>query len=347
MTPGKLLIGLQGTELTPEEREWLQHPRVAGTILFDRNIGDREQLCALTADIHRQSAESPLVAVDQEGGRVQRITAPGTVLPPMRALGAWYDRNRDDAAAGAERLGWLMAAELLTAGVDWSFAPVLDLDRGLSSVIGDRAFHSDPDTVAALGGGWARGMLAAGMAPCGKHFPGHGGVGADSHLELPVDDRPILALRGQDMVPFERLIGEGVLPAVMTAHVVYSQVDNQPASFSGTWIHRILREELDFQGVVVGDDLGMEGAASIGGYPARAESAAHAGCDLILLCNDLDAVAPVLDALGAEVPDASHQRVNRLRPDRIPAADLKALQGTDAWRRARELADRLQDSAAG
>lgn len=338
MTPGGLMIGLQGPELTADERELLQHPRVAGAILFQRNIGEWEQLRALVGDIRSLSTPG-LVAVDQEGGRVQRIGAPCTRLPPVRRLGEWHDRDPAAAEAGAGQLGWLMAAELRTAGIDLSFAPVLDLDRGISAVIGDRAFHGDPDAVAALGGAWSRGMRAAGMASCGKHFPGHGAVTADSHTDLPVDHRPELELRGADMAVFERLIDEDALTAIMTAHVVYPHVDNQPATFSPTWIHRTLREEMNFRGVVVGDDLGMEAAASVGDLVARAESAVHTGCDLVMLCNELDGIGKVLDALGAEVPDVTAERLQRLRGGTPAAPDLAALQEHPDWRRARELAE--------
>ena len=338
MTPGGLMIGLQGPELTADERELLQHPRVAGAILFQRNIGEWEQLRALVGDIRSLSTPG-LVAVDQEGGRVQRIGAPCTRLPPVRRLGEWHDRDPAAAEAGAGQLGWLMAAELRTAGIDLSFAPVLDLDRGISAVIGDRAFHGDPDAVAALGGAWSRGMRAAGMASCGKHFPGHGAVTADSHTDLPVDHRPELELRGADMAVFERLIDEDALTAIMTAHVVYPHVDNQPATFSPTWIHRTLREEMNFRGVVVGDDLGMEAAASVGDLVARAESAVHAGCDLVMLCNELDGIGKVLDALGAEVPDLTAERLQRLRGGTPAAPDLAALQEHPDWRRALELAE--------
>ncbi|QIT55722.1 beta-N-acetylhexosaminidase [Aquisalimonas sp. 2447] len=338
MTPGGLMIGLQGPELTADERELLQHPRVAGAILFQRNIGEWEQLRALVGDIRSLSTPG-LVAVDQEGGRVQRIGAPCTRLPPVRRLGEWHDRDPAAAEAGAGQLGWLMSAELRTAGIDLSFAPVLDLDRGISAVIGDRAFHGDPDAVAALGGAWSRGMRAAGMASCGKHFPGHGAVTADSHTDLPVDHRPELELRGADMAVFERLIDEDALTAIMTAHVVYPHVDNQPATFSPTWIHRTLREEMNFRGVVVGDDLGMEAAASVGDLVARAESAVHAGCDLVMLCNELDGIGKVLDALGAEVPDVTAERLQRLRGGTPAAPDLAALQEHPDWRRARELAE--------
>lgn len=347
MMPGTLMTGISGPELTAEEREWLAHPRAAGVILFERNIHDWQQLCALTEAVHAAGGEDMLVAVDQEGGRVQRVRGPCTRLPPVRRLGDRHDRNAADALAASEATGWLMAAELRAAGIDISFAPVLDLDRGVSSVIGDRALHGDPDVVAALADAWIRGMAAAGMAACGKHFPGHGGVVADSHFDLPVDDRPELALRGEDMVPFERLMDDGRLAAVMTAHVVYAHVDNQAATFSPTWIHRTLREELGFRGVVVGDDLGMEGAASIGGFPARAEAAVHAGCDLLLLCNELDAVGRVLESLGADGAEAARDRLRPLHPGAQPALDLAALQGTDSWRDARRRADALAERAPG
>ncbi|SEO50827.1 beta-N-acetylhexosaminidase [Aquisalimonas asiatica] len=345
MTPGGLMIGVRGAELTAEERELLAHPRVVGVILFTRNFESWDQLCALTAAIHRQGEPAPIVAVDQEGGRVQRFREPCTVLPPARLIGARHDQDDRTSRHWAREMAWLMAAELRAAGVDLSFAPVLDLDRGFSSVIGDRALHGDPDSVAELATAWTEGMRAAGMAATGKHFPGHGGVSADSHLDLPVDDRPVLALRGEDLVPFERLVESGGLDAVMTAHVVYSDMDNQPATFSRQWIQNTLRQELGFEGVVVGDDLGMEGAASIGDYPERAESAVDAGCDLIMLCNELDAIPGVLDALGAEVDPQTQRRLAMLQPGAAPASSLEALHATDRWVTARRVVDDIAASA--
>lgn len=346
MTPGGLMIGIRGSELSAEEQELLAHPRVVGVILFARNFETWEQLCALTTAIHRQCDPSPIVAVDQEGGRVQRFREPCTVLPPARLLGGHYDRDANTAVHWAREMAWLMAAELRAAGVDLSFAPVLDLDREFSTVIGDRALHGDPDRVAELALGWTEGMHAAGMATTGKHFPGHGGVVADSHVDLPVDDRPVLSLRGEDLVPFERLVGARGLDAVMTAHVVYSDMDNQPASFSRQWIQDILRQELGFEGVVVGDDLGMEGAASIGDYPERAESAVDAGCDLVMLCNEFDAIPAVLDALGAAVEPQTLDRLVGLQPGPAPALTLQALQASDRWVRARQVVDHIADSTA-
>ena len=341
MMPGALMIGLRGTELTLKERELLAHPRVVGVILFPRNFDNLKQLRALVSAVHTHRNPPLLVAVDQEGGRVQRFGEPFTTLPAARLLGSLYDRDPAQGQRTAEQLAWLMAAELRTVGVDLSFAPVLDLDRGCSAVIGNRALHSDPDAVGQLGTAWARGMRAAGMAVTGKHFPGHGGVTADSHVELPVDGRPVLELRGQDMVPFERLIAENMADAVMPAHVVYRDLDDQPASFSYPWIQRILRQELGFQGVVVGDDLGMEGAASAGDYAQRAQSAAASGCDLIMLCNAFDATDSVLDALGRQVHDATEARLAALRPGPAPARDLQALRRTERWLAAREALDRL------
>ena len=334
MTPGVLMIGLEGQVLTAEERDYLQHPRVQGVILFDRNLDSPEQLLALVADIHGCGSPAPLVAIDQEGGRVQRLGEPLTPLPPARVLGRMYDHTPDLAVERASQVAWLMAAELRAMGIDLSFAPVLDLDRGHSHVIGDRALHADPDVVAELGGAWVGGMREAGMVATGKHFPGHGGVTADSHTDLPVDDRPVLAVRGEDMVPFERLITEHGLDALMTAHIVFSDLDNQAVTFSEFWIHRVLRQELGFDGVVISDDLGMEAAASVGDYPARALSAVRAGCDLVMICNELDAVSPVLDAMGADVPDETQGRVARLYPGKN-APDLKTLRQSENWQAAR------------
>ena len=341
MIPGQILVGLSGPVVTAEEAEWLRHPRVAGAILFDRNIYDWQQLLALTTAIHGQTTPAPLVVVDQEGGRVQRIQAPATRLPPARRLGERFTADPEGAREAAGQMGWLMAAELRAAGVDWSLAPVLDLDHGASTVIGDRAFDADPATVATLGAAWSQGMQAVGMPACGKHFPGHGGVVADSHEALPVDERDAAELRAGDMIPFARLATAG-LDAVMTAHVVYPAVDERPATFSPVWLDTILRRELGFAGVVVGDDLGMAGAAGFGDYPERAQAAAEAGCDLLLLCNELAAVAPVLDAMGSRVPTRTRERVATLQSRAGAAETLERLQGADAWRRASAVAEALQ-----
>ena len=282
---GPLMLGIDGLELGPADRERLLHPQVGGVILFARNYADPRQLCALTAAIAALRSPRLLVAVDHEGGRVQRFRDGFTRLPAMRALGALWDRDVVAATHEATRLGWTLASELRAHGIDFSFGPVLDLDYGASTVIGDRALHRNPNAVAQLGVALHEGMRAGGMAGVGKHFPGHGHVAADSHVELPVDPRSLAALLADDLVPFAALAAQR-LEGVMPAHVVYPELDAAPAGFSRTWLVDILRGRLAFDGIVFSDDLGMAGAAAAGDFLARADAALEAGCDVVLVCND-------------------------------------------------------------
>ncbi len=312
MALGPVMFDLQGPELTPEERELLRHPLAGGVILFERNYESPEQLCALVEEIHTLRTPALLTAVDQEGGRVQRLRRQFTPLPAMHELGRLYDENPGRGKRLAEACGWVMAAELRSAGVDLSFAPVLDLDRGVSAVIGDRAFHGDPEAVADLGHAFMSGMAKAGMAATGKHFPGHGSVAADSHVDLPRDERAYVDIEQQDLVPFERMIHYG-LAALMTAHVVYPQVDPRPASFARAWLHDVARMRLGFQGVIFSDDLSMGAVASLGGPRARAQQALVAGCDMVLICNDRTGVGEALQGLPAPVDPVSQMRLIRMR----------------------------------
>lgn len=303
MTHAPIVLDIAGLTLCGDDRRRLQHPLVGGLILFARNWRDRSQLTELTAEIKALRPDL-LVCVDHEGGRVQRFRSDGfTHLPPMRALGElWAQDGKAGAGAGALRAteaatacGYVLAAELRACGVDFSFTPVLDLDHGPSCIIGDRAFHRDPRVVTLLAKSLMHGLLLAGMASCGKHFPGHGFVAADSHTDVPVDRRSLKAILDDDAKPYEWLGGS--LASVMPGHVIYPKIDAQPAGFSARWLKDILRQRLHFDGAVFSDDLSMQGA-TVAGTPVEAAVAAlNAGCDLVLLCNQsVDGGAP-LDAL--------------------------------------------------
>jgi beta-N-acetylhexosaminidase len=286
---GALMLDVAGTWLTAEDRQILRQPQVAGLILFSRNIEHPQQVRELCAAI-RALRPDLLLAVDQEGGRVQRLRQGFVRLPPMRALA-----ERPNALELAEHCGWLMATEVLAAGLDLSFAPVLDLDHGRSAVVGNRAFASDPLQVAAQAGAFIRGLHAAGMAAVGKHFPGHGWAEADSHVAIPVDPRSLQQIRSSDLLPFARLATE--LDGVMPAHVIYPQVDERPAGFSPRWLQDILRGELGYRGVIFSDDLSMAGAHVAGDAAARIEAALRAGCDMGLVCNERGAAELALARL--------------------------------------------------
>ncbi len=308
MPLGPLMIDVAGLELSDLERGRLVHPLVGGVILFKRNYRDTQQLAALCSAIHALRSPALPIAIDHEGGRVQRCREGFTHVPPMRRLGDLWDRDPAAARKAAADIGYLLAAELRACGVDLSFTPVLDLDWGPSGVIGDRAFHKDPLAVSELAGALIDGLAAAGMGCCGKHFPGHGWVAADSHLAIPVDERS-LAEMAPDLEPYRRLRLDGVMPA----HVIYPQVDSRPAGFSPVWLEK-LRTEFKFDGVIFSDDLSMEGASFAGEMVQRAEAAWAAGCDMLLICNAPDAVAQVLDH-WTPVPDPLRSaRVSKLLP---------------------------------
>jgi beta-N-acetylhexosaminidase len=282
---GPVMLDVEGLELTAADRERLAHPLVGGVILFTRNYADRAQLAVLTASIRALRDPALVIGVDHEGGRVQRFRAGFTAIPPMRLLGETWDRDVAQAARDAEALGRTIAGELRPLAIDFSFAPVLDLAYGSSAVIGDRAFHRNPNAVAHLATALRRGLNAGGMAAVGKHFPGHGFVAADSHTDVPVDGRPMTAIAADDLIPFGALV-RGGLEAVMPAHVIYTDVDAKPAGYSRIWLQEILRGRLGFDGMIFSDDLGMAGAHTAGDIVARAEAAVEAGCDVVLVCND-------------------------------------------------------------
>lgn len=296
------MMDLDGFELTADERELLTEPLVGGIIFFARNYATPEQLSSLVAEIRRIRPEL-LLAVDQEGGRVQRFKTGFTKLPPMQQFLALYREDPEATLALVRDAGWLMAAEVLSLGVDFSFAPVLDVDDEHCSVIADRSFSPDPLEVARLAGAFIDGMHEAGMACTGKHFPGHGAVTGDSHLVLPVDDRSWDAIAQRDWLPFEALADR--LDAVMPAHIIFSQLDSQPVGFSSYWLQEKLRGELKFNGVIFSDDLSMEGAAGAGSYGDRAELALAAGCDMVLVCNNRPGALEVIQRLKGRVPDFS------------------------------------------
>lgn len=285
------MVDVGGLTLTAEDKEVLAHPDVGSVILFSRNVDTPQQIAELTAAMRAVRPEL-WIAVDQEGGRVQRFREGFTRLPAMRQFGHQYDQEPLAALAAASACGELMAREVRAVGVDFSFAPVLDLDVGVSGVIGDRAFHTEPAAATALVRAFMQGMKAAGMMTIGKHFPGHGSVAADSHFALPIDDRSWADIDAYDLQPFRALARE--LDGIMPAHVVYPQVDPLPAGFSSFWLKTVLREQLGFQGLIFSDDLCMEGAAGVGSMAERRDLALAAGCDVVLICNNRDAVRSVL-----------------------------------------------------
>jgi beta-N-acetylhexosaminidase len=313
LPPGPVIVDVAGFELTPAEVTRLQHPLVGGVILFARNFESRAQLCALTASIHAARHAPLMIAVDHEGGRVQRFRTDGfTHLPAMRTLGEVWNDDPLAAMRLATDVGVVLAAELRASGLDLSFTPVLDLDYGDSRVIRDRSFHRDPKAVAMLARALVQGLAQRGMSSCGKHFPGHGFVQADSHVDIPVDDRSLEDVLGEDAMPYVWL-GDSVLQAVMPAHVIYPKVDAHPAGFSRVWVQDILRGRLGYQGVVFSDDLTMEGATVAGDILGRATAALGAGCDMVLVCNRPDLADDLLARLDI-APDAALNTVSEGRP---------------------------------
>ena len=313
MKLGPVMIDVQGLELTAEDRERLRHPQVGSVILFARNFESPRQLLDLTRDIRALRTPSLPIAVDHEGGRVQRFRRGFTIIPPMRELGRRFDADQNQGLAAARACGLVIGTELQAHGVDFSFTPVLDLDHGGSSVIGDRAFHRDPATVTLLARALQAGLDEAGMTTVGKHFPGHGFVRGDSHHEVPVDKRPFKDIERDDLQPFMTLAGAS-MGGVMPAHVIYPAVDDKPAGFSRIWLQDILRKRLKFDGVIFSDDLSMEGASTAGGMVERAEAAFAAGCDVVPVCNSPASVDKLLDGIARRPIAATlAQRLERMR----------------------------------
>ena len=301
-----LMLDLDGIELTAEEKELLQHPLTGGVILFTRNYESVEQLDQLVKTIRAATSNGILISVDHEGGRVQRFRTEFTELPAIAKLS-----ENDHSEKSSYQHGWLMAAEVRAMDIDFSFAPVLDINYGVSEVIGDRAFNQDPQIISHLATEYIKGMRDAGMASTGKHFPGHGAVTEDSHHEIPRDSRLREEIWHADIIPFAELIKQG-LDAVMPAHVIYSEIDDKPAGFSPYWLQTVLRKELSFDGVIFSDDLTMEGASVMGGFTERAEAAMQAGCDMVLVCNNRQGAIEVIDKAKLEQSEESSQRLTSM-----------------------------------
>ena len=327
MAIGALMLDVEGLTLTAEEKVLLAHPHVGGLILFARNFQSVVQVTALVQEIRAVRPEI-LIAVDQEGGRVQRFRDGFVRLPSMKVFGDLYAENPGEARQQAFQCGWLMASEVLAVGVDISFAPILDVDCGISQVIGDRAFHADPRIAVTLLREFIRGMHEAGMAATGKHFPGHGSVAADSHVALPVDDRPWADIEAHDLVPFAELSRE--LQGIMPAHVIYSKVDPDPAGFSSFWLQDILRDRLGFDGVIFSDDLSMEGAVATGSFSDRANAALDAGCDMVLVCNHRAGALEVLAALEKRGQFPEQRRFEAMKGKF--RQDWQSLHNDDNWK---------------
>ncbi len=341
LPPGRIMVDVEGLELTTHDRCRLEHPACAGVILFARNYDNRAQLRALCEQIKILREPPLIIAVDQEGGRVQRFRDGFTAIPPMRVIGSLWDEDRQQAAIAAHDAAYVIGMELAACGIDFSFAPVLDLDHGCSAVIGDRAFHSSADAVIELAEAFIKGLVECGMTAVGKHFPGHGAVSADTHHQGAIDHRSLGEIEREDLRPFVALC-RGRLGAVMPAHVVYDQLDARPAGFSRFWLHDILRERLGFKGVVFSDDLSMQAAGVAGDAPARAAAALGAGCDIALVCNAPDDADAVLASMKSAAAAPDFDCVLRLHRRPVPAQQHLADADT-AYRRA---VDRLANIGA-
>lgn len=333
MSLGPVMLDIEGQSLSPADRDLLREPGVGGVILFTRNYESAEQIGDLVAEIRALRSPPLLVAVDHEGGRVQRFREGFTLVPPMRHIGREYDRDADSGLTAAREAGWLIASELRVVGIDLCFAPCVDLDWGVSEIIGNRSFHRNPDVVSDLANAFARGLRSAGMAAVAKHFPGHGAVLADSHLKLPVDRRDY-GLILDDMRPYERLVSNGAIAGVMLAHIVYEQIDAQPAGFSEYWIQRELRSRLGFDGAVFCDDLSMKATSDYGPMAERSRLALEAGCDMVLVCNDRDAAHEAVDALNDYSNPLSLVRLARLHGTGQPLRET--LLASEKWQAVNE-----------
>ena len=345
MSLGPLMVDLCADKISAQERKLLESPQVGGVILFSRNFTSVENLVSLINDIHEVRHPRLIVGIDQEGGRVQRLRDGFTQLPAINLLGKIYQEDQSRACSLSEITGWLMAAELRSIGIDFSFAPILDLDHGVSQVIGDRAFHNDPDVVSTLALKYIQGMKAAGMQAVGKHFPGHGAVVADSHIDLPTDSRDFQDILMEDLVPFQRMIDHG-MAGIMSAHVIYEKVDNHVATYSRKWLGTILRQELEFKGVVFSDDLSMKAANCDGDYVQRVNSALQAGCDMVLICNASDQACKMAEKLENYNNPASQIRLTRMHGGKNPLS-YHELRMSDEWKHAVKQVESYQDSPYG
>ena len=335
---GPVMLDLVGTQLTEEEKEILDHPLVGGVILFTRNYDSREQVKQLISQIRQHARNDVIVAVDHEGGRVQRFKNGFTHIPAMGDIYPHFSEDLEQANQYAQAMGWLMAAEALSVGIDISFAPVLDV-WGISEVIGNRSFHALPEIITPLASSFIKGMHEAGMKATGKHFPGHGSVKEDSHIAIPVDQREKDKIFNYDMKVFSALIEQQLIDAIMPAHVIYPSVDSKPAGFSKRWIQDILRQSLHFDGIVFSDDLAMEGATSIGNFQQRASAALEAGCDMILVCNNRAGAMEVLDNMDIAGYQWQQDKLLNLRA-RVGYC-FEELNQMPRWQRAVKLANQI------
>lgn len=337
---GPVMVDVEGLCLQRHEIQRLKNPLVGAVILFARNYQDPKQLSELCRQIHEVRDEPLLIAIDHEGGRVQRCRSGGfTHLPAMRDLGELWDSNQEASLDLAREVGYVLAAELAACGVDFSFTPVLDLDYGLSEVIGNRSFHRNPEVVAKLAEALIEGLGEAGMSSCGKHFPGHGFVEADSHVAIPVDMREFDEIWEEDIKPYVAL-GHLKLPSLMPAHVIYEKVDSMPAGFSKFWIQEVLRQRMNYQGMVFSDDLTMEGASVVGGIVERANAAFAAGCDMVLVCNRPDLADELLANLQHEASAESIERLKKLHLKSF-SMNWQQLHSEPRYVKAKQMIDRL------
>ncbi|MBA6291540.1 beta-N-acetylhexosaminidase [Colwellia sp. MB3u-70] len=332
---GPVMFDVQGTSLSQEDKEILQHPLIGGLIFFTRNYQSPEQMADLSQQIRMVAKKPMLLAVDHEGGRVQRFREGFSLIPAMGKLWRMSEQNIALAKELAKQSAILMALEVQAVGIDISFAPVLDINN-ISDVIGDRAFHQQPDYVTELAEAFISGLHLVGMKATGKHFPGHGSVKADSHIDLPIDSRTSAEIFQQDLIPFKQLISKGKVDALMPAHIIFPDVDPQAVGFSRYWLQNILREQLGFNGVIFSDDLSMQGAASIGGYIERAEAAQVAGCDMLLLCNNRDGCVEVLDNANISTSLVSSGRLDKLLKTPDKNTNFSRLKENLVWQQASE-----------